>query len=362
MFGKELEIIEFIPHVETNERLNRYIDFQERIMKAYFPMDIIEPRTIMIQELQRAPSRTWKNIRYIVEDKQKIIAEGQLGFLMLSHDANPERCHLWVVVDPQYARKGIGKALLSILSEKAKIYGRTIFTTNISTATPEKAGIKLLEKVGAKKVLEEKENRLYRNNVNWEFINETKPRLLEKLNKYRFEFMTSKEHLHRIETDDAYAEERADFLTEVGNLVPRGDADEEDEVVTKEDLRKDLERSKNSPWETQFIFAFEGDKMIGQTGVFHWKEIDFPYVETGLTGVRKAYQGQGLAKLLKCMITEYIFEKYPTVQFIGTENADTNAPMLSINQRLGFEEAYRWIKYEGKIKEIDLFLNDQKST
>ncbi len=358
MFKEELEITKFSPHIESDEKLHRYVDFQEKIMQAYFPMDFCEPREIMLQGLRLPPSKTWKSIRFLVKEESRVIAEGQLGFLQLQNNSNPDLCNLWVSVDPEYTRKGIGKALLSILVEEAKIFGKTKFSTHLSTGTPEKAGLKLMEKIGARKVLEEKQNRLYREDVNWEFINQNKPPLLKKLGGYRFEISSSKEHLHRIENDDAFAEERADFLTEVGNLVPRGDSDEEDEVITKEDLRKDVERSKNSPWESIFIFAYDGDRMIGQTGVFHWKKNDFPYVGTGLTGVRKAYQGQGVAKLLKCMITEHIFNNYPSVKFIETENADSNAPMLSINERLGFKEAYRWMKYQGKISAIEAYLEE----
>lgn len=358
MFSEELEINKFSPHVEPEGKLIRYAEFQEKIMQAYFPLDIVEPRDMFLRNLRLPPSKTWKQIRYVVEDSDKIVAEGNLGFRNLEKGTNPEFCEIWVLVDPDYSGKGIGKAILSILVEEAKREGKTRFSAHFCTGTPIKKGLQWLEKIGAKKVLEEKKNRLYREDVNWDFIQEQKRILTKKLATYQFEIISSKEHLDRIEKDDKYAEERADFLTEVGNLIPRGESEEKDEIVTKEDLRKDIERSRNSSWESRFVFAYDGDRLIGQTGVFHWKNSDFPYVGTGLTGVRAAYQGQGLAKLLKCIMVEDIFGNFPKVMFIETENAENNASMLSINERLGFKEVYRWLQFEGQIATLQGHLGE----
>ena len=71
-----------------------------------------------------------------------------------------------------------------------------------------------------------------------------------------------------------------------------------------------------------------------------------------LTGVRQAYKGRGLGKMLKAEMLLYIRREYPDVKYISTGNADSNAPMLSINQRLGFKK-YRPIKvYKLKLSHI----------
>ena len=60
-----------------------------------------------------------------------------------------------------------------------------------------------------------------------------------------------------------------------------------------------------------------------------------------LTGVRPEFRGRGLGKWLKGKMILHIKETYPKAQRIITGNAESNAPMLSINERMGFK------KYKG---------------
>lgn len=56
-----------------------------------------------------------------------------------------------------------------------------------------------------------------------------------------------------------------------------------------------------------------------------------------LTGVKPEYQKRGLGKWLKAEMAFYIKENYPNIKYITTGNANENAPMLSINERMGYK-------------------------
>ncbi|MCK5047090.1 MAG: hypothetical protein KAS22_10960, partial [Candidatus Heimdallarchaeota archaeon] len=60
-------------------------------------------------------------------------------------------------------------------------------------------------------------------------------------------------------------------------------------------------------------------------------------IEQGLTGVLEEYRGRGLGKWLKAEMLMYIENHIPDARFLVTGNADHNAPMNSINERLGFK-------------------------
>lgn len=55
-----------------------------------------------------------------------------------------------------------------------------------------------------------------------------------------------------------------------------------------------------------------------------------------LTGVARAWRGRGLAKAVKAAMLRVVRECHPEVTLTVTVNAEANAPMLAINQRLGF--------------------------
>ena len=54
------------------------------------------------------------------------------------------------------------------------------------------------------------------------------------------------------------------------------------------------------------------------------------------TAVLPQYRGQGLGRRLKAAMLAKLAQERPQVRWVRTENADANAPMLKINEELGF--------------------------
>jgi GNAT superfamily N-acetyltransferase len=92
-----------------------------------------------------------------------------------------------------------------------------------------------------------------------------------------------------------------------------------------------------------YLIALDGDgtRYIGTSHLYHAPEKD--RLRTGLTGVRRAYRGRGIAFGLKVRALEMV--KQRGYRFVDTENASSNAGMLSINDRLGFLRRPAWIHY-----------------
>jgi mycothiol synthase len=72
-------------------------------------------------------------------------------------------------------------------------------------------------------------------------------------------------------------------------------------------------------------------------------------MHTGFTGVSRAHRGRGLALALKVTALEYAKSK--GVQTVETSNAQSNRPMLNINEALGFVKAPAWIEYVKVIRD-----------
>jgi mycothiol synthase len=69
-----------------------------------------------------------------------------------------------------------------------------------------------------------------------------------------------------------------------------------------------------------------------------------------MTGVLREHRGQNLALALKLAAIQYATQHGFTE--LHSNNASTNAPMLAINQKLGFERSPAQIQLEKKFSQI----------
>ena len=64
-----------------------------------------------------------------------------------------------------------------------------------------------------------------------------------------------------------------------------------------------------------------------------------------LTATDPAWRGRGVARALKAAMFRQIRDHHPEVALMITGNAEVNAPMLSINRRVGFKVHRRTVDY-----------------
>ena len=60
-----------------------------------------------------------------------------------------------------------------------------------------------------------------------------------------------------------------------------------------------------------------------------------------LTAVARPWRGRGVGRALKAAMLRQLNETHPEATVIGTNNAEVNTPILSINARIGFKAAWR---------------------
>lgn len=82
----------------------------------------------------------------------------------------------------------------------------------------------------------------------------------------------------------------------------------------------------------QFI-AVDGDTWIGMAGTDYYPQTNS--LHNGFTGVERAYRGRNIALALKLLTIRYA--RLRGVAYLYTNNDSTNAPMLAINRKLGYQ-------------------------
>jgi GNAT superfamily N-acetyltransferase len=76
-------------------------------------------------------------------------------------------------------------------------------------------------------------------------------------------------------------------------------------------------------------------------------------VRQQLTAVARPWRGLGVARALKAAMLRQVHEAHPEATMIGTNNAEVNAPILSINARVGFKVAWRNVDYQSTREALD---------
>ncbi len=124
---------------------------------------------------------------------------------------------------------------------------------------------------------------------------------------------------------------------EVSNDIPN----EEFDGVSFEEWRDEFWRSPLIDQDASLV-AFVGDDLAALTMI----RIDEPSgrAQNNVTGTRRAFRGRGLARLLKSHSLHLAGQRGATIAI--TDNDETNAPMLSVNTRLGYRPFSRRLEWE----------------
>jgi RimJ/RimL family protein N-acetyltransferase len=252
------------------------------------------------------------------------------------HLANTD---IWVA--PEWRRQGIAKRFLSHIVEAANALDRTLLVAGTDSSIP--AGRAFMERLGARVGIVERTNQLDLARLDPALMQawrEEGPR-----DEYELGWW-----LGPYPDEDLAA---ICNLMDVMNTAPRGDLEVEDWSWTPEMVRQQeasmLER-KVERW-TLFTRHRASGELAGYTEVSY----DPSQSETlyqGDTGVVPQHRGHGLGRWLKATMIERVLAERPQVKRVRTGNANSNAPMLRINEAMGFRPYKDWTIWQIEVATV----------
>ena len=324
--------------VEAFDRMNAsdaiwdgYLDHVHTLFRERNPDDTPPPREmirgLMEEPDERSEERRWLSIS---EANKVVVGDVMLNWATDKREEYESQKHVLFMnlrVHPEYRRQGIGTTLLKTALHD--VQGHSQFTI-LQTMSSHDEGKAFCESLGGESAISGAENRLQLKDVNWLMIQHWCEEGAERapdVQLIRYDDLPPDDVL------PAYSE----MYTEVLNQQPLGDVEGAESIMTPDRFKDTFSRYATQGYQYHTIISQEADGSISGVTDILYSPKDPQRIHQLLTGVREPYRGRGLGKWLKAEMLSFLRDQYPDAKFITTGNASSNAPMLSINQRLGFK-------------------------
>ncbi len=326
------EIIDLIPKEADEELLESYFDYAEILFRETYPTDPLVPRDLHLKLLLVSKTGEIK-IRKLARSSETGEIIGRLYLLIITEEntgfkENKHSAEIYISILKEHNNESISQVLLKEAIQEIKQY--EYVTTADSCGYMEREW-KFWEGLGAKLALEGAQNRLYMKDIDWRMIEEWRQQGHELAEKEHVDLFTFEKCPEEI------IKEYSTTYTEIMRLVPFGEFDYIPEPTTPFTSREAEDNFKKTGYEWHTLATREKNGEIsGLTEILYSKSRPHK-VDQDLTGVKDEYRGRGLGKWLKAEMMVFIKQHFPEIEFIFTGNADMNAPMISINDRMGFK-------------------------
>lgn len=162
--------------------------------------------------------------------------------------------------------------------------------------------------------------------------------------------------------DGAIPQERLEEFVDlmlVMNDAPRDDLERNDFTLTSERWREAEDQNRQQGHERWTLVASTTEgRLVGVHDIL-WIPTIPGVAFIGSTGVRSEHRGVALGKWLKGAMTLRILDQRPDATEVRTDNADSNAAMLGINNEMGYRPMLGSIMWQAAVEEAARALADR---
>jgi len=344
----EINIKEFSPQKASEVDLTELFKLLDIVYRELEKDDPIPTRESRIKQITDPPA-VFDGFWWLAHKKQQVVGYGYLSLINTNspeYEQNKHIAHAVIRIDPDYRRMTLGTRLAKTIVKKAKGLG----IKSIQTSTERESGNNFCQKLNGELIMQSSQHRCMLADVDWGLMSEWQKHGQKIAKEKRLKLKSFQKVPENI------IEKFCKIYTDTANQQPLGGY-ERRTLITPEYRRHQEERvnKKNEDWHTMITQDVSGE-ISGLTEIYY--DFEKPYrIVQDLTGVKEQFRGKGLGKWLKSEMLFFIKESYPDIKYIRTGNANSNASMISINERIGFKVHMHRTSYKFKLNELEESLN-----
>ncbi len=341
---EEFKIITFDPLTAGDALWEKYLDSTEAICREYEPDEPMLPRARRKEMTVASLPNPYSN-DYIYLALAAGGAPAGLAHLTAETPASPTYAENRLIgglrnlsVAAPLRRRGLGTRLLGHALRDLAL--KEPLVAELVAGASLESGRRFLEKNGGELSLEDSENRLYLADADWALME-----------RWAAEG-ASRNPGSRVITAAAIPEaDLAEYVRAYNETLarePKGELDGSMQITPGQVRHYEKKMREKGMIETTIYTREKDGRVSGLTETTYLPELPW-VVRQGMTGVPAEFSGRGLGKLLKARMLLHIRKEFPAAKYVLTANADINAPMLAINNRLGFKRHRAFGLYKLKI-------------
>lgn len=340
------------PYSATPAEFGAYHNLVTVIQTEEYPDDPPKSLEFTIKTQQsRADLKEMDCQTWLIQEDARVLA--RLITAIAHRQTNQHLMDIALHTHPDVRGQGLATLLLHKVLELADANKRSLIVGVTTGRTP--AGEQVAERLGASKGIDMHTKQLSLCDLDPRLINAWLSPSAFVQSRYE---LGCWENEYRERDITAIAQ-----LMEVMNTAPRENLKEEDTRITPAWLCEmvELSKARGSYFWTLYIRHKTRGEFAGYTETF-WNPENPKILWQGATGVLPAHRGYGLGKWLKAAMIQKVQQERPSVTCIRTGNADSNAPMLAINQKLGFKPHSKTTIWQLETEQLRSYLQSKTVT
>jgi GNAT superfamily N-acetyltransferase len=308
----------------TTEELTALWSVEAPIEAERRPDAAPQPLESYIAFARSLPSR-FQDHTWIVETGDGVPVATCACWWNIAGDGRVMECDVFVRRDRR--RERIGWRLLTTITDATLDAGRSILTWSTFDTVP--AGDAFSRAVGARPARVNRTSELRLRDLDWEMVEDWASGGAGRSMGYTLDVI-----------EGAIPEsKRADAARfhHIMQTMPREDLDIGDIIIGEADVAEQDRAHDDAGRERWTIFVRDPSGACSGGTEVHLEPWDPATAKQQNTGIDPDHQGLGLAKWVKAEILQRLRAERPEITRVRTGNAFSNAPMLAINNRLGFK-------------------------